>query len=163
MATEKGIVTRVDAGMAWVTTKRTEACEGCAARGGCHTLGGGKEMSVEAINSVKAKAGDLVVISFETASLVKLSLLIYVFPIICMIVGAVIGQETAPKYHMDESALAALLGFAFFFVAFFIIRLVSKRFSDNEDYRARVVRITGHQDDAEGEACAVGAPDGARK
>ena len=57
MATEKGVVTKLESNAAWVTTTRTEACESCAAKGSCRTLGGGKEMEVEAINLAGARVG----------------------------------------------------------------------------------------------------------
>ena len=114
MATEKGIVTKLESTTTWVTTTRTSACETCAAKSACRTLGGGKEMEVEALNPVGAKMGDRVVIGFETSALVKISFLIYIVPIISMILGAIIGQKIALSYHYNGSALPAIGGFLFF-------------------------------------------------
>ncbi len=141
MATEKGVVIRVGEDTAWVKAVKTEACESCSARDTCNTLGGGKEMEVEAINGIGAGVGDKVVIGFETSSLFKLSFMVYIFPIICMIFGAVIGQETAPAYSLDPSTLSAIFGFTFFILAFFIIKIIGKSLSGKEAYRAKIIRI----------------------
>ncbi|MDM8525271.1 SoxR reducing system RseC family protein [Desulfococcaceae bacterium HSG8] len=126
---------------AWVRTTKTSACESCAAKDGCHTLGGGKEAEIEAINMIGAKTGDNVVIGFENSSLLKASFLVYVFPIISMMAGAVIGQEVAPNYDFSASALSMILGFLFFFLSFLLVRLIGNRMSEKENYRARIVRI----------------------
>ena len=114
MATEQGVVLRTDSKAAWVKTVRSSACEGCTARESCHTTGGGRDMEVKAINSAGASVGDRIVLSFETASLLKATFLIYVFPIILMIAGAVLGQVLAPLIEFSPSGLSVLLGFAFF-------------------------------------------------
>ena len=141
MATEKGIVTKIGPATAWVKTTKTKSCESCAAREGCHTLGGGKEMEVEVLNSTGAGVGDTVIISFEDASLLKLSFLIYIFPILAMIAGAVSGQEIALHYHFSPPAFSVVSGLLFFFLSFFIIRKTGKKLSEKEQYRPRIIRI----------------------
>lgn len=141
MATEKGIVTKLESTTAWVTTTRTSACETCAAKSACRTLGGGKEMEVEAINPVGAKMGDRVVIGFDTSALVKISFLIYIVPIISMIIGAIIGQKLALLYHYNGSALSAIVGFLFFFLAFLFIKLKGNKIAKKNEYRPRIIRI----------------------
>ncbi len=141
MATEKGTVTKLDSTATYVKTTKTSACESCAAKDSCHTLGGGKEMEVEVINTIGAKEGDEVVMSLETSSLIKASFLIYVFPILCMIAGAVIGQEIAPNYNLSAAVWSLVLGFLFFFLAFLIVRLMGNKLSEKEKYRPKIIRI----------------------
>lgn len=141
LTTEEGIVIKADRATAWVKTTKTAACESCAAREGCHTMGGGKEMEVEAINIAGAKAGDRVVIGFETASLMKASFLVYVFPILCMIAGAAAGQEIAPSWGLNISLLSAVMGFGAFFLAFLIIRFMGDKMSEKDKYRAKVIKV----------------------
>ena len=95
MATERGIVTRTDSRGAWVKTIKTGSCEGCSARGSCHSLSDRGDMEVKAINAAGAKVGDRIVMSFETASLLKATFLLYVFPILLLIIGAAIYAITA--------------------------------------------------------------------
>ena len=141
MATEKGIVLRTDSETAWVKTVRSSACEGCAARGSCNTTGDGQDMEVKAINSVGASVGDQIVLSFETASLLKATFLIYVFPIILLIAGAALGQALAPFIGFSPSSLSVLLGFFFFFIALFVIKTRANRMAKKNAYQPKITKI----------------------
>lgn len=139
MATEEGIVTDVHARTAWVKTTQSSACKHCSAKDSCETQG--REMRVEAINLANAGSGDRVVISFETSSLLKATFLLYVFPILCMIAGAVIGQNLAPRFHTDGSVLSALFGFAFLFAAVAFVKITGNKMARKAAYQPKIVRI----------------------
>ena len=141
MATEQGIVLQTDSETAWVKTVRSSACEGCTARDSCHTTAGGQDMEVKAINSVGASVGDRIVLSFETASLLKATFLIYVFPIILLIAGAALGQALAPFIGLSPSALSVFLGFAFFFIALFIVKSRANRMAQKNAYQPKITKI----------------------
>lgn len=141
MATEEGIVTKLVDGTAWVKTKKSQACEACASRDSCNVMGGGDEMEVETINTAGADVGDLVIISFETASLLKATFLLYVFPILCMFVGAVVGQKMASSFQVNPSVLSAVGGFLFFLVSLVFIRIKANKMGRQDRYRPRVLRI----------------------
>ncbi len=141
MATEQGVVLRTDSGSAWVKTVRSSACEGCTASGSCHSMGGERDMEVKAINTAGARVGDRIVLSFETASLLKATFLIYVFPIILLIVGAALGQVLAPLIELGPSALSVLLGFTFFFAALFIVKARANKMAQKNDYQPKITKI----------------------
>ena len=88
-----------------------------------------------------ARVNDRVVISFDAASLVKISFLLYVFPILCMIAGAVLGQRLAPLPGLDESAASVVCGILFFALAFVIIKIQGKKLAGRSDYRPKVIRV----------------------
>ena len=98
-------------------------------------------MEVKAINSAGASVGDRIILSFETASLLKATFLIYVFPIILMIAGAVLGQVLAPFIGFSPSALSVLLGFAFFFSALFIIKARANKMAKKNAYQPKITKI----------------------
>ena len=52
-------------------------------------------MEVEAFNTADARVGDRIVLNIKTASLLKATFLLYVFPILAMIAGEVLGQTVA--------------------------------------------------------------------
>ena len=141
MATERGIVTRLDAETAWVKTSRTSACKACASRDSCQMAENGQEMEVEAINAANARVGDRILLNVESSALLKVSFLLYIFPVLLMLAGAVIGEKIAPMVGTDPSLLSALLGFVSFGVAFVLIRLTHLRMARKECYRPRIVRI----------------------
>lgn len=142
MATEKGIVTRVGPETAWVKTSRTSSCEGCASRQSCHLKGeDDKEVEVEAFNDAGAAVGDRIVLRVASGALLKVSFMLYVFPILLLILGAVVGQILGPAFHYDPSSFALLLGGTCFVLAFFLIRLGSSRMACKSEYRPRIVRV----------------------
>lgn len=141
MATEEGIVTKVVAGIAWITTTRSSACETCSAKGSCSTLESAREMEVQAVNAACAHAGDRVVIYFESASLLKLSFLLYIFPILAMFAGALLGDAAAPFLNLDATTLSVACALLFFLLAFGLIRLSGNRLARKDAYRPKVVRI----------------------
>jgi sigma-E factor negative regulatory protein RseC len=143
LATEEGIVTKTvpGTGTAWVKTSRTDACESCTAKGACNMMGGGKDMEVEAVNKIGAKVDDRVVIAFESSSLLKASFLIYLFPVICMIAGALLGQKLSHKYDLNESLFSAGAAFIFFVAAFLFVRIKGNRMAQKDAYRPSIVKI----------------------
>ncbi len=141
MATEQGIVIRVAENRAWVKTTKTPACEGCASRGSCGTAEDGRQMEVESINTVGAAVGDTVLIAFETASLMRVFFLVYLFPVLALLLGAMVGQQLAAGLMLDESLTALLTGSGFFLLAFFVVRFRGNRMARQENYRPRLVRI----------------------
>ena len=141
MATEQGVVLRTDSEAAWVKTVRSSACKGCTARGSCHSPGGDDEMEVKALNTAGAKVGDRIVLSFETASLLKATFLIYVFPIILLIIGAALGQTLASLIEFSPTALSVLFGFTFFFTALFIIKVRANKMAKKNAYQPKITKI----------------------
>jgi sigma-E factor negative regulatory protein RseC len=141
MATEHGIVIRTDSGEAWVKTVKSGSCEGCSARGGCHSLSDSGDMEVNAINEAGAKVGDRIVLSFETSSLLKATFLLYVFPILLLIIGAGIGQETAPYFNVNPSGFSAIIGFSFFFAAVLVIKVKANKMAKKNEYRPKIVKV----------------------
>jgi sigma-E factor negative regulatory protein RseC len=141
MTREEGIVIKTDAKTAWIKTVKTDACASCSAKSSCHTLGGGKEVEVEAINTAGARIGDRVVIGFETAPLLKATFLIYIFPILGLLLGAFIGQTAAPLFALNPSAASIIVGFLFLFLALWFIKQKGNRLAEQNRYRPKVVRI----------------------
>jgi sigma-E factor negative regulatory protein RseC len=142
LTTEKGTVTKVGVGTAWVKATRSGACGNCASRDVCHTLGGGgHETEVEAINVCGAREGDRVVISFKTASLLKASFLLYVFPVFGLIAGALLGQTAAPVLGFDSSGFSAICGMAFLAFSFLFVRQKGNRMGMQDNYRPRIIKI----------------------
>jgi sigma-E factor negative regulatory protein RseC len=143
MATEHGIVIRIDSQEAWVKTVKSGSCEGCTARGACHShsLSDNSEVEVSAINEAGAKVGDRIVLSFETSSLLKATFLLYVFPILLLIFGAAIGQETAPYFNFNPSGFSAIIGFSFFFAAVLVIKVKANKMAKKNEYRPKIIKI----------------------
>jgi sigma-E factor negative regulatory protein RseC len=145
MATERGIVIRLgapDSGVAWVQTRRTSACKSCSSRHSCGAgEGGGQDMEVEALNKAGAMVGDEIILNLDTAPLLKATFLLYVFPILCMIAGAVVGHRWALSLQWDPSGLSAALSLGALAVSFAVIRLGGRRLATHASYKPQIIRI----------------------
>ncbi|MBW1833247.1 MAG: SoxR reducing system RseC family protein [Deltaproteobacteria bacterium] len=145
MATEEGIVTKmVYSSTAWVKCAKSAACESCSAKGFCDTMGGSgsnDDVEVKAINAVEAKVDDKVTISFETSSLLKVSFLVYMVPVLFLILGVIIGDKIAAIFNYDQSIFSVLVGFLFLFAAFFFIKTKGKELSKKDAYQPKIIRI----------------------
>jgi sigma-E factor negative regulatory protein RseC len=104
-------------------------------------MSAGGEMEVKAINEAGAKVGDRIVLSFGSASLLKATFLLYVFPILLLIAGALIGQETAPYFNFNPSGFSAIIGFSFFIAALLIIKVKGNQLAKKNEYRPKIVKI----------------------
>lgn len=142
MATEQGIVVRVEDGKAWVRTTPTSACEGCSAKGSCHSVGEEKEVRV--LNSPGARVGDRIVLCMDTGPLLRATFLLYVVPILSLLFGALAGEWLARSIGEDPSTGAALLGCFAFAAALAFVRLRGNRLARREAYQPRITRIIGH-------------------
>ena len=98
-------------------------------------------MEVEAVNSVGAKEGDQIVMHFKSTSLFKVSFLLYIFPILLLILGAVIGQKIATLMGSDSSVASILLGFGGFLLSVWYIRVKGRHLAQDDRYRPRIIRI----------------------
>ncbi len=139
MITEYGVVTKANPSSAWVKTNRTAACESCASRKDCGGHGI-TEMTVVVKNNLGVKQGDQVVIGIESSPMMFLAFLLYVFPILFLVIGALAGNALAPVFSMDPSLCALITGGTGFGIAFVIIRINHSRLSRKDKYKPFLVR-----------------------
>ena len=142
MATAEGIVIKVDFPTAWVKCTKSAACESCKAKGFCDTMGGSDDdVEIEAINAVGAKVDDRVTISFKMSSLLKVSFLVYMVPVLFLILGVVIGDKIARIFNYDQSIFSIVVGFLFLFAAFFFVKAKGNKMSKKDEYKPKIIRI----------------------
>ena len=141
MARENGVVTQVRTNTAIVKTQRAAACDGCSEKSTCHSFGGSREMEIEALNSVNAEPGDTVTLEFGTGRMLKLSLLLYIFPIAALLAGAIIGNQAAETWAMDASILSAVTGFAAFFAALAALLMLEKKARRSDRYKPGIIAV----------------------
>ena len=145
MATEEGIVTKISgegSETAWVRTSQSNACKSCSSRHSCNPEKG-QEREVEAINLVGAEVGDRIQISIETGSLLKATFLLYIFPVICMLCGGLVGNRMSAYMGLAPSPAAALLAAVAFLGAMALVRLGAGRMAMKMEYRPKITRIIG--------------------
>ena len=139
MATEQGLVIKAFGRKAIVKTRKTEACESCASKEGCGERG--RDMEVEVLNPLGAEEGDRVTLQMDTRYFLKATFFLYIFPILCLIGGAFIGERLALAYQGDPSGYAAAFGLGFFLAAILFVKVKGNAMGRNESYRPRIIRI----------------------
>jgi sigma-E factor negative regulatory protein RseC len=141
MAKELGVVIKKKGRNAIVRTQRATACDGCSEKSTCHSFGGSREMEVEALNPVNAVVGDTVTIEFGTGRMLKLSLLLYIFPLAALLAGAIIGDLAGSALNLNKSVFSAVTGFAAFFVSLTVLLALEKKAKSLDSYKPSVVAI----------------------
>lgn len=144
LATEDGIVIKISeptAQTAWIKTVQSSACKSCSARHSCSQDSEGKEREVEALNMVGARVGDRIQISIDDGALLKATFLLYVFPIICMLIGGLAGHRLGTSMGINPSPVSAMIAVICFLGAMFIVRLRAGRMALKLEYRPKITRI----------------------
>ena len=144
MATEEGIVIHTHDTLARVKTTRSGSCKACTARNACHVTETGKVMEVDAINGAGARKGDRILLHFGTACLMKACILLYLLPVGCMLIGAILGHWLAVKTHMNVSLFSAVSGFLSLFLSMAAIRLKANALGKNDAYKPKIIKILNH-------------------
>jgi sigma-E factor negative regulatory protein RseC len=144
MITENGVVSKANGSEAWIKTTRYGACESCSSKNSCGSAGNHKEMIVKVPNSLNVEKGDQVVIGLETGPILYLTFLLYVFPIILMIIGALIGHQLGSAVNMNPSIPSMILGFGSFGLTFYILRKKNRSMEGNQKYKPFLIRKITH-------------------
>ncbi len=139
--TEEGLVRALRGGEAEVVTFQTEACRHCMGKGACYALGGIKERVVSAQNPVGAAVGDRVLLAIPRSEVMHAGVLAYLVPVAALILGALVGQKTAPSLGLDPTDGSVLVGVAGLALAWLGTSLYSRRLSRKNRLRVRILRV----------------------
>lgn len=146
MAIEQGIVIRQGdrPTTVWVQTTRSSACESCASRDSCRTAETGEHQEVEVFNPAGARVGDRIQLMIRTGSLLKATFLLYIFPILGMLGGAVVAQMIADGLRLGNPSVATAIGALIALgAALAYVRVRGQRLGNESAYRPHIVRILG--------------------
>jgi sigma-E factor negative regulatory protein RseC len=141
MVTENGVVIDSGASFARILAKRSYSCKSCASKDNCGMSDkSDKEVIITVKNTLNVEKGDYVVVGMKTSPFLIISFLLYVFPVILMIIGALIGDHIALFVGLSPNFLSILTGALFLILSYVIIRRKSKSISDRESYKPFLVR-----------------------
>ena len=144
---EEGIVTRVMGPEAEVTAALAEAGASCDSKSACSALGGVSSHTIVRVgNPIGARLGDRVTVTLPGNSVVSAAGLLYFFPAVALIAGAVAGNALATRTGTNVDlgsffgAIAALL------VSFVVVTVVGRRLGKRKAFVPQIARVV-----AEGE------------
>jgi sigma-E factor negative regulatory protein RseC len=143
LAIEQGIVIKMGphgSSTAWVKTVRSSACESCAARESC-SPGGAKSHEVEALNDAGALVGDRIQFAISSASILKATFLLYLFPILCLLAGGIIGNALAQYFQTVTSAVTVISALLSFGLSMLVVRIGGQSMGQKAAFRPRIIRV----------------------
>ena len=118
MNKEEGIITKVEGNIAWVKVRRTS-------------------MEAQVYNPVNGKEGDRVEFMISTSSLLTITSLLYIFPLIFLMAGSISGY----MFFKPPEFYALILGLSGFFISYLIIRFISERMAGHRKFTPEIIRI----------------------
>lgn len=136
-----GIVVTTQGDMAKVLVQKRGVCEACPAIGTCKPSDEGMEF--EALNPIRAKAGQTVKISLRPEAYLKGTMLLYGLPLLSLICGAILGKNLGELYFkgLNSDLLASIFGFGALAISFIAIKLWSSRIEKKERYKPVIEEI----------------------
>jgi sigma-E factor negative regulatory protein RseC len=118
-------VERCEGTLAWVSIRPHTPCGHCDPKTGCKSVAitrlfGAAQQSYQVKNTLGAKPNDWVKVAVNEGVLLSTALWAYGFPLLLLIVGALIGSALGSPARAEVfSLLGALIGFA---ASFFVLR-----------------------------------------
>ena len=135
---ERGEVVALEGGQARVRFRRSSACGNCQA---CGMLKDMSEIEIKLDNILHAEAGDLVTVEMSSRNLLKSSAIAYVFPLIFLIIGLILGYYISSIFSLNGELCAALGGIALTTVAFLVVRIAEPRLKKRLTVAFRMVAV----------------------
>ncbi|SLM27527.1 Positive regulator of sigma E, RseC/MucC [Desulfamplus magnetovallimortis] len=142
MVTKEGVITGTIGANAWVKTVRSKSCESCESKDSCQEASKAQEMTIQLENTLNASIGDRVIVGFKTAPLLKITFLLYIFPVLMLIAGAATGDTLSAKINTDPSITSLLSGALCFAVSFGVIRLINNAWAKKKEFQPFLMRFT---------------------
>jgi sigma-E factor negative regulatory protein RseC len=140
MSAERGTVEKVEAGWAWVKTKRSNACSSCASRHHCLTQGD-DQMLVKAHNKARAKKGDEVELYLSTKTKLKGTAIVYLIPVFGLFVGAFSANPLSAAMSMNPSLGMGVFTLAGLVLSVFLMRYMANRMNSKQVLTPLVKRV----------------------
>jgi len=152
MPTEKGVIEKADKEKAFVRVQKNSACAHCGSRGMCQ-IDNEREMVVEVENRLGARQGDQVEVMVPTGSFMKISLMVYMLPVLAFMFGAFMGDNLASRLSLNPSLAAIMGGTGLMVIFFYLLKKLDKTISRKKRYMPRIIRILGPRNNGGDEKC----------
>ncbi|HOO72427.1 MAG TPA: SoxR reducing system RseC family protein [Spirochaetota bacterium] len=122
---EKGIVIETSSRRILVESDASDMCSSCEARHAC-MAGEHRKRKIWIENTLGAGLGDTVSFVIKEKSVIVSSILLYLFPVLALIGGALAGSNYNSLLGLDRDASAAVGGIIALAAAVVIVWIVSK-------------------------------------
>ncbi len=141
METEEGIVEKTSRRKAWVRIQQKAGCATCHSRDSCEIVSKNKQLVIEVSNELHAETGDIVELTMPEGALLRLSLLVYFFPVVALVIGALLGSRLAVPLQVDPTIASIVTGFGAMSIFFCLLKWIEHRTHAKNKYAARISRV----------------------
>lgn len=107
---EIGRIVRKNGEVAVVEIPKASACDGCAASGVCHSLGGSDLRELQAVNRIGADVGDQVEVVVQSRTATRAAVWVYLVPTLLMVATAIGFHRVVQNRWPAETAQLATAG-----------------------------------------------------
>ena len=100
-----------------------------------------RDILIEVMNDLCVREGDQVEICVPTRSLLKLSLLVYLLPIVLLIAGAFTAGQWANASQRDPALPSVLGGMGAMVFSFLVLKWFDRKLKGRKEYAPRMLRL----------------------
>ena len=139
-----GLVLSVDGSHATISTMKRGVCESCAESGACNanvSIIKEKPEIVVADNTLGARPGELVDFDLPNGQELRVSLLVWIVPLIGMLAGVAVGALLSEPLPISQDAAAVIGAGLGLLAAFGVLKIIDRRSETDERLTLTVTRV----------------------
>ena len=133
---KEGTVLKNNNGKLTVSVARSEACGACAAKESC---GKKEETIIEVFSADNIASGDKVLLESKSQDITKYSIYVYIFPVIMIVLGAVLPNVFFKNSAIDLNLITLLSIVVFFVISFAVVKVVDNKLKNNNIMKVRKI------------------------
>ncbi|UMZ73572.1 SoxR reducing system RseC family protein [Natranaerofaba carboxydovora] len=137
MAVKTGKVIKVSGNEALVEIMDHSSCSGC---GGCGASNNNKDNTIWTKNYQDANVRDFVQIELTEKTLLKVSALVYIVPVISLLIGLIIGHYYADANNLPENLVGLISGLLLMSISFLVINIIDRKTKDSSKLKPKITR-----------------------
>ncbi|OWZ83148.1 SoxR reducing system RseC family protein [Natranaerobius trueperi] len=143
MAVKSGRVMKISDDEILVLIQNHSTCSKC---GACSDGKKSNENTIWAKDNKNAEVGDFVEIEIPEKNLLKVSILLYLVPIIFLLIGIIIGQKFAEINNLSENSVGLISGVFFMGLSYLGINIIDRRIGESDQVKPKIRSIIKYLD-----------------
>lgn len=134
--TKEGIVLDNNKGHLTVQIFRNGACGSCSASGSCAES---KTTEIELFTHENIKKGDRVMIEGSSSDVTKLTAIVYIFPVVMILIGAILPNIFLKNTGIDLNLLTLLSVLVFLLISLVFVKGLDSKVKDRNIMKVRKI------------------------
>lgn len=134
--TKEGIVLDNNKGHLTVQIFRNGACGSCSASGSCAES---KTTEIELFTHENIKKGDRVMIEGSSSDVTKLTAVVYIFPVVMVLVGAILPNVFLKNTGIDLNLLTLISVLVFLLISLVFVKGLDSKVKDRNIMKVRKI------------------------